>query len=158
MGRRGRPPIGAAKLDQIDELLLAGLWSLREIAERATVGVGTVERCKARLAADGRLDDDHSLAPHERRLWTPIRCTGECGGLIEILPCRACRALRLIASERAARELGLLPPRPPVQQSLLDEPDLPPLKPVDLRGKFAPLLEHFEKKATEDTESTEGKD
>jgi len=147
MARTGRPPIRATKRDQIDELILADLFSLREIAERVDVGVGTVRRRRSELFRRGDAEHDGTLAAHERRLPAPIRCQGACAGLITIVPCRACRALRLIESERCARQLGLLPRR----QGQLFEPEelarkkTPPLP----RGKFAPLIDHFRRACEE---------
>lgn len=109
----GRPPLAVAMRDQLDELLLSDLYSLREIAGRLGIGHETVRRRRMVLLAAGadsrtfeRGGQVCVLAAGERMLETPIRCRGACGGLIYVLPCRTCAALARLQRDRMARQLG----------------------------------------------------
>lgn len=78
--------------EQIRELLLTGRYSLRAIARQTNVSPASVMRIARRR---------HWPAPvtREQLLAVPIRCPG-CGGRIEVLPCRLCRARQAAARRR----------------------------------------------------------
>ena len=83
----------ATTIRMIQRMLQVGMLCRRQIAREAGVSLNIVERVAVgkRLPINGgRPAVFKDLG--ERFLEKPILCT-QCGGMISIIPCRACRAL-----------------------------------------------------------------
>jgi hypothetical protein len=81
--------------EKIRELLLANQHSVRTIARQMHVSPATVGRIARRRHWPSKVTP-------EQLLTAPIRCPG-CGGQIEVLPCRLCRARQVAEKLRADR-------------------------------------------------------
>ena len=87
-----KPGIDATTIRRIQRMLAAGILSHVEIAREAGVSVNTVSDVvtgKRKAITTKRLNPSCG----EQFLPEPIRC-GECGAMVSIVPCRACRARR----------------------------------------------------------------
>ena len=85
---------------------LAEKKSQRAVARELRVSRNFVAKIAALLNEPTDHRTDPFLLPFERRVVKPVRCP-ECRGLIEVLPCRACRLSRQVrADDRARRRFG----------------------------------------------------
>jgi hypothetical protein len=85
-----KPGIDATTIRRIQRMLAAGILSHVEIAREAGVSVNTVSDVvtgKRKAITTKRLNSSRG----EQFLPEPMRC-GQCGAMISVAPCRACRA------------------------------------------------------------------
>lgn len=101
------PGLPETKRKRLDALILMELFSDVEIARRLDISHTTVWRRRHDLYGDDGEKAGTKLAADERYTKTPVRCP-DCGGLINVLPCRGCKVRRYMDGARAARELGFV--------------------------------------------------
>jgi len=104
VGAKPHQGVDAATVRRVERMLEVGWLNHRQIAREAGVHPRTLAKIAAgcRVAASTERPIVFSDLG-ERFLPEPVRCGG-CGGMIEIVPCRACRAV----GGEAAGKLGLV--------------------------------------------------
>jgi len=93
-----KPGIDASTIRMIQRMLAVGILNHAAIAREAGVSPNTVSDVAAgrrKAVTTRRLNPGKD----EQFLPQPIRC-GECGSLISVAPCRACRARREAAAKK----------------------------------------------------------
>jgi hypothetical protein len=103
---------------RLERLILSELLTDSEIGRRVGLSHTTVWRVRNLLYGDDGEKAGSQLKADERYVnGKPPRCP-DCGGSLNVIPCRLCRVARHMAADRAARQLGLIGAGLPPEKSL----------------------------------------